>query len=82
MGQHRVAGVTQNQTGHESGTAAYEDAGLHPRLARTGRYAAPEARYVYRGPKPVESLRFQKPVAIGARWAGMAPVAASTGAST
>lgn len=82
MGQHGlVGGLTQNQIGRESG-AAYEDAGLHPRVSQTGRYAAPAAGYVYRGPKSVESLRFQKPMTMKARWAETDNPDSSSRAST
>jgi hypothetical protein len=58
-------GLVPVHLGSESGTAAYETATLHPRVAPSGRYAAPERRYVY-GASPLRLIppRFQKRVAM------------------
>jgi hypothetical protein len=74
MGRHRLAGVTPNQIGEESGTAAYEVASLHPRITPSGRYAAPERRYVYgASPMWLRPPSFQKPVAMERAGAAMCP---------
>lgn len=56
MGPHRVAGLVPVAKGDESGTAAYESASLHPRIAPVARYSFPAKPYRYNGPRPVESL--------------------------
>lgn len=52
MGPYRLVGLTPVQTGAQDGRAAYEDAALHPRVSRTGRYAMPERPYRY-GASPI-----------------------------
>ena len=58
-----MVGVVGSHKGSESG-AAYGSTDLHPRMAPTGRYAAPFRPYVYRGYKGERFQKRENPVTI------------------